>query len=329
MQNKSVLIAGMALSLAATASQGTEYQFIDLTPPGAAAAQVWDVNNRGQVVGSVSSAGGGSFVWQAGSFTTIAAPSGAVGYTAFSISETGVVVGSYHDTLVTDPGTGQQVPGPTKGWVRDGGVDTIITIPGASFVQPRGISPDGRYVAGYYQDASFGNVGFVLDRNTGDMVSTNAPNSRFNIAQGINASLQVAGGDTLTGLGPIGYVFDIGSGTRSNVSLPGTNGTRLRDLDNFGRFAGWATVPVPGGPSITQGVVGTVSSFEFMMFPGSAYTALQGINDAGWISGSYSDAVTGSDFRGFLAIPIPEPATWTLWLLGVGAVLAWRRRKTV
>jgi hypothetical protein len=66
-----------------------------------------------------------------------------------------------------------------------------------------------------------------------------------------------------------------------------------------------------------------------MMFPGSAYTALQGINDAGWISGSYSDAVTGSDFRGFLAIPIPEPATWTLWLLGVGAVLAWRRRKTV
>jgi MYXO-CTERM domain-containing protein len=323
-------LSALILALAGTAATATPYQFIDIRPAGATTVQVWDVNNLGQVVGTfgVGDAPQQAFVWQGGTITPLPGPAGAIGVAAFSISETGVAVGSYYDTRVVDPGTGELVPGPTAGWVLASGVYTTVTVPGADFVQLRGISPDGRYVAGYYTGDTVGQVGFVLDRDTGDTVSTNAPGSVFNIAQGINAAYQVAGGDTLPGIGSPGYVFDVASGTRSDLFLSGALSTRLRDLDNRGNFAGWATFPgTPGAPSVTRGVLGNAAGFDTVMFPGSSSTTLQGLNDAGWLSGNYQLVTPSPGSSGFVAIPIPEPATWALWLAGVGALLAWRRRR--
>jgi MYXO-CTERM domain-containing protein len=319
------LVVGLATSL--DAAQAADYRFIDLRPAGATSVQVWDVNNLGQVVGTFNSGGANSaFVWQAGVLSPLPGPAGAIGYSAFSLSETGVAVGSFYDTEVVDPTTGQLVPGPQRGWIRDGATVTELNVPDASLVQPRGISPDGRFVAGYYFSSASGNVGFVFDRSTGTLSPMSAPGTGGNIAQGVNAAHQVAGGYTRPGAST-GYIYDIASSVFTEVAVPGASSTRLRDLDNRGHFTGWAVFPgAPGSPSETRGIVGSGATLETVMFPGSVYTALQGINDAGWISGSYQDAV-GGPFWGFVAIPVPEPGTWALWLGGIGALLAWRSRR--
>lgn len=320
---------GMLAALICAAAQSAPYQFIDIRPAGATSVQVWDVSNLGQVVGSYQTGSlvNASFVWQAGAFTPVAGPAGAISVTAFSVSETGTIVGSFYDSLVIDPGTGESVPGPTRGFVLEAGTHTVLEIPGADFVQPRGISPDGRYVAGYYTHPAEGQVGFVLDRVNGALASTNAPGSLFNIAQGVDAAGRVAGGDTLPGIGSPGYVYDTAAGTRRDLFLPGASSTRLRDIDSTGRFAGWAVFPgAPGAPSVTRGVFGTELGFETLMFPGSSYTVLQGINDAGWLSGSYRIGATDPGFLGFVAIPVPEPASWLLWAAGAGLLAARRRR---
>jgi uncharacterized membrane protein len=79
---------------------------------------------------------------------------------------------------------------------------------------------------------------------------------------------------------------------------------------------------------VVHGFLFNNGNYTTLDVPGSSLTATNGINDAGQIVGVYADA---SGLHGFLATPVPEPATLLLLVIGTLGVIgyAWRRGQKV
>lgn len=314
----------------AAAAQAANYSMTALTPAGATSSDAWDVNNLGQVVGSYSGAGfsySRGYVWSGGAFTTLAGPAGALSTNALGVSDAGVVVGSFNNDEVFDSSTGTMVLGNQHGFILQGGAYTVIDLPGATSTVLRGISPDGRFVSGYALNASGGGRGFVLDRNTNSLaVVGGAGDFDMTIVQGINSLGQMVGDERLSsGSGPASrtsFIYDIATGTRTDQNLPGTTRTSYRDINDAGQLAGFVTLA-----GTIQGFVGTPAGFQTFAFGSMDNTILEGLNNAGWLVGSY--AVAEGQSQAILLTPVPEPATLALWLGGLAAIgLGSRRRRT-
>jgi hypothetical protein len=239
-----------------------------------------------------------------------------------------VIVGSFYETTVIDPGTGNTVPGPTKGFILDGGVFTIVDQGSGAFTQMRGVSPDGRWASGYYLAASGANLGFVLDRSTGSFINVTAPGSQITIPQGINANGVVGGSDIFTGAGGAatrpGFTYDLVNNVRTSYDFAGYARTAVRDVGNTGVLAGWLQQSVAAGGA-TVGFVGTPGSFETLSVNGSNNTTIQSMNESGWLVGNYTLA-DGTPL-GFLAVPVPEPGVLLMWACGGLMLLAAARRR--
>jgi hypothetical protein len=87
-------------------------------------------------------------------------------------------------------------------------------------------------------------------------------------------------------------------------------------------MVGWVLSTDANGDGVFTGIVGAGGVFDTLSMPGAVSTYLEGVNDAGWLTGNYA---IGQDFFGFVAVPVPEPHTWALMLAGLGW-LAVRRR---
>lgn len=61
--------------------------------------------------------------------------------------------------------------------------------------------------------------------------------------------------------------------------------------------------------------------------PGAEAALWAGLNSGQAYLNIHSEAFPGGEIRGFLLAPIPEPGEWAMLLVGIPAVLAWRRRK--
>jgi uncharacterized membrane protein len=296
------------------------YTLTTLDAPGATSTQIFDITNDGTVIGSAANATTTfGFTYKAGVFTTLPSPAGALAYAAFDVSSAGDVVGSYYTTTVVDPG-GNIVPGPTSGYVYAGGSFTTLTVPGASFVQARGISPDGRYVSGYYQTTQFG--AFIYDRTTATFTTIATSPTSLALAQGINQS-NVAVGNRLIAGAPnrrVGFTYDISTGTLTDYQLPGASSTSFRDINDSGTLGGFYN-----DASGSHGFVGSPTVFEIIDMPGSDATFVQGINNSGDLVGFYADI--NGNFHGLIGTAVPEPSTWALMLFGVAGLAGVMRAK--
>lgn len=315
------------LVTASAAVQAAGYNVVNLTPAGASSADAWDVNNLGQVVGSYSGAGftySRGYVWSAGVFTTLTGPAGALSTNALGVSDAGAVVGAYVDTEVLDD-TGTLVLGDSHGYIYEGGTYARIDLPGAGSTTLRGISANGRYVSGYGSFADSSVRGFVLDRSSGafTLVGSNVVGA-FTIVQGINNAGQLVGSEIVpvTG-GPAtrtSFIYDIGTGIRTDQNLPGVTTSFFRDINDAGQIAGFFRVP-----GSQQGFVGTPSSFEALAYGTLNDTILEGINNSGWLVGRYLLDAAGNG-QAILLTPVPEPSIWLLSLAGF-AVVGWQVRR--
>ena len=247
--------------------------------------------------GSVSSA----FTYSGGTYTSLAGPTGSISTNAVGISDTGVIVGSYATSLNS----------PVFGFIYEGGNYATFNVSGAISTTLRGISPDGRYLSGYFEDAS-DRYGFLFDRVTSTTFTIGSPM----IVQGINSHAVLVG--SFQGRRGTPFTYDIATSTRADY---GPAGDRYRDINDDGLIAGWRGAVSVGAVAI----VGSPGSFEEFTVVGASSTFAEGINNAGWVVGNYD--VANLTTHAFIARPVPEPESWALMFAGLVAVGAVARRR--
>lgn len=299
-----LLVAGMS-----SAQAGYVVTTLDLA--GATDSSGWDISNTGVFVGN-GTVGGQSrgYLVQGGVTTVITGPAGSVGTGALGISDGGVVVGNFY---LSADGSGNQ------GLIFNGSTYTSFNVAGATDTFLRGISPNGRYITGYAQMADGSFNSFVYDLTSGvftSLVSSPAPT----IAQGVTDAGFVVGSYTL--LGPTqrrSFTYDVPTAAFNSFSVPGAD-IRYRGVNENGLINGF----IIDGTG-THGFIGDASSYDLFNVGGATATILEGLNDAGWLAGQYTDA--NGVVHAFLARPASEPASWALLAVALGGLAASRRRR--
>lgn len=299
------LAIGLAGLMLATAAQA-QYSFITIGYPGADGVQGWGLNTAVRVPVNAYGAGmpADSLVYDfsTGTLTPITPVGGGISATALGINNAGVLVGSYTDGVTA------------KGFTLTGGVYDTFWYPGGTSTYGRGINNSG-LVAGYADLPSGGTAGFLLNTVTSSMTSITFPGANFVIAQGVNSAGVVVGNASMT---PGSVYAGSPGGQYAWVRQPSgavtffrVNGlpTRARGINDAGEVAGWfndtaagdikgyvTSAPVAGGY-----VSVPVAAADYIVAPGAEQTFIEGINNAGFISGSvyYPD---GSS-EGFVAVP--------------------------
>ncbi len=275
----------------ATATPLTSATANALNINGSTAAMAFGVNSAGTVVGTDGN-GNAFFLPKGGTPTTFIPNSGASAM-AFGINDHGAIVGQY--------GT---AAGPSPGFIMNGNTVTTINAPsGPNTVNAQGINNNG-LVVGFYLGTD-GNV------------------------HGFTASASNAMGGMLTGTA-------VTDPTIPNVAgEPGATFvfSQILGVNDHGLAVGYygdSTTSQHGYFYDTN-----TKTYTFLDDPSEAFssgvevTQITGINNAGDISGFYSDA--SGVFHGFVAVPVPEPSSMALLGIGVTSALVWvrlRRRTT-
>ena len=323
-RNAAKLAALAALATCAAAAQAAAYNFTTIAQPGTDTTAIWDVNNSGQIAGNsqnLTTFDLQAFVYSNGVFTTLTGPLGSISTTAFGITDNGTVVGSYYTSKSLDA-DGNMVFGPERSYIFNGSSYTTIEVAGATQTQARGVSPDGRYVAGFYSSDTVSGQGFVFDTASSSFAFVGGGGTdSFTIMQGINSSYTAVGSD-ITFIDPIvtrtGIIYDIATDSRTDVVVAGAVQTAFRAIDDTGVISGWYN-----NTGAAHGFTGYPGAIQTIDVPGADSTFVQGSNNNGILVGQYR---IGDRMFSFVATPVPEPETWALMLGGI-AVLALRRRR--
>lgn len=297
------LLAGLLF----TALAHAQYTFTTFLLPGATGMQGWGINSALRVPGNAygGTAPPDSLVYDfaTGTFTPVPSPGGGLTATLIGINNAGQLTGSYTD------GSG------VKGVVLTGGVYDTFFYPGGSKTYGRAINNTG-LVTGYAETPAgpAASEGFIYTPATGTYTTIAPVGANFTIAQGVNDAGVVVGssimlpGTVYAGSpgGAYGWVRQA-SGTLTFFRINGLP-SRARGINSAGDIVGWFNDPTGLVASFKVNVPGllpyetiTVAAADYIVAPGATQTIAEGINDAGFISGSVYDAAGIS--QGFIAAP--------------------------
>lgn len=302
-----LVAVGGACSLPALA--GYEYTSVD--PFGAITTQLWGVNSSGRAVGNAFTGSGDiTFVYdvQKGSYTPIAPMPGYDRTGLLGINDAGAMAGN-----VTDGG------GFDSGVVRGkNGAYTAFAHPDCDYTSGRAIGNTG-LVTGFADTCvDYDSVGFIYDPASGsftDFLPSSNSAGIPTIPQGINARGQVVGSVYLEGTdAPAGDgLYGFLRNANGDITLFRVNGaaTRARGITNYGLITGFITtsdglkgfvLSVAPGPAYQTFAIDD-ADLLVVPFAGAVNTTPQSINEAGIVSGQWSDG--GGAFHGFIATPVP------------------------
>ncbi|MBL8516084.1 MAG: hypothetical protein JNM76_03850 [Betaproteobacteria bacterium] len=296
-------------SLLFTALAHAQYTFTTFSLPGTDGMQGWGINSALRVPGNAY--GGAApppdslvFDYATGTLTPVPSPGGGLTALLIGINNAGQLTGSYTD------GSG------VKGVVLTGSFYDTFFYPGGTKTYGRALNNTG-LVTGYAETGMtpMASVGFIHTPAAGTYTTIAPTGSTFTIAQGVNDAGVVVGSSVMapdavyagSPAGQYGWVRQP-SGTLTFFRVNGLP-SRARGINSAGEIVGWVTdsatlelksfkVTVPGlAPYETI----TVAPADYLVAPGAAQTIAEGINDAGFVSGSvyYPD---GSSV-GFVAAP--------------------------
>lgn len=293
-----VLLRGLAAAaaLAAALPASAVYVFNSIDYPGAVFTDVRGLNNAGRLAGYASFDGVNffSFSYAGGVFSAL--PASPVPVSALAINDAGTIVGS--STVA---------PAPERGFILNGTTYTLFSRPGWTNTEARAVSNSG-LVTGFSYDTGAGGTflnssGFIYNPVTTTFTDITIPGSVFTIAQGINNAGQVVGSASIPGSGGQGFLRQPG-GTVNLFQIAGGS-TRARGINDTGLMTGWV---VTGGTA--QGWVGDSLGYQLLMVPTAGATYPEAINNAGQVSGLWTDAA-GTITRGFIATPVSMPTGTT------------------
>jgi hypothetical protein len=270
--------------------------------PGATGTSIWDISDSGQLVGAANDGTTSwGYVYDAGTITRLNGPTGATGASAIGISNNDVVVGNWSVS-----GTGAFNSHPYV-YAHGSYLLSDLSIAGASTVYARGVSPDGRYLTGYFDKAGGGGGGYVYDLGISAMVALIDIGATNLISQGINSAGQVVGNYTLnTGSGVVrsAFLYDIHTGVRTDFNFSGVSQLAPRGINDQGQIAGWLT---PSGGGLQQAWIGNDSGYQVISASATVNTIGEGLNNLGQVVGFLTDPATGAQSPGFIASPAVLP----------------------
>ena len=314
------LLASLSIMTALPAA-ATSYSFTTSGTSWDVTRAAVDVNRSGTVVGytldnltGVSSA----FQYANGVVSDVAGPAGAVSVDLAGITDSGVVVGNFSTTL-EDDGFGNIFPGPTRMFSLANGVYTEVSIPGLDAPYLGGVSANGRWLLGAAVDGQGQYRGFAYDTLDSTLTSFSG-NATNVIASGINDLGVVVGYDrtSVPGVGQTGpgWTVDLNTGARTEFQVAGSLRSGPRDITDTGVMSGYYYTSLQ--PAVAHGFTGLNGNFAFFDVPGASQTFVLGANDLGALVGQYVDA--DGNAGAFLAVPVPEPATAAMLLLGLAGL---------
>ena len=279
-----------------------EFAFTTFDVPGAISTELHGINDVGQIVGSYRTSTDSilhGFLYD-GMFTTIDVPPLVPGLPAVDtvlsgINNNGQIVGTYFEANFSNP----------HAFELDNRGFTVLDLPNHGYGGANNINDSGQIV-GYFYDGSA--RGFLGDTH-GAMTAITIPGLGMTQARAINNLGQIVlVGDTYDG-------FLYANGGFSAIHFPGARNTYLDGINDAGQIVG-----------LSSGLFDPVNGFSPIVVPGTLSAIPSDINNFGQIVGTFRDSA-GRE-HGFVASPVPEPASLPLVAAALGGCI-WIRRKRV